>query len=92
MEEDAERPEQRAVEDGTTLMRDFGVKDQGAFSPLRSLVCEAVTAIPATGGAVTALLTVRVGIVVAAILYVSWAVNRDDVHKIRSFIFMYAVL
>lgn len=92
MEEDAERPEQRAVEDGTPLMWDFGVKDQGAFSPLRPLVCEAVTAIPATGGAVTALLTVRVGIVVAAILDVSWAVKQDDVYKIRSFVSMYAVM
>lgn len=60
-------------------MGDFGVKDQGAFSPLWRLFCEAVAAIPTTGGAVTALLTMRVGIVVAAVLDVSWAVNHDDV-------------
>lgn len=65
-------------------MWDFCVKDQRAFSPLRSLVCEAVTAIPPTGGAVTALLTVRVGVVVAAILDVSWTVNHDGTCQIRS--------
>lgn len=63
-------------------MGDFGVKDQGAFSPLWCLFCKAVAAIPSTGGAVTALLTVIVGIVVAAVLDVSWAVNHDDVRKI----------
>lgn len=63
-------------------MGDFGVKDQGAFSPLWRLFCKAVAAIPTTGGAVTALLTVIIGIVVAAVLDVSWAVNHDDVRKI----------
>lgn len=78
MEEDAEGPEQRAVGKATALMWDFSVKDQRAFGPLSALVCEAVAAIPSTGGAVAALLAVRVGVVVAAILDVPWTVNHDD--------------
>lgn len=78
LEEHAEGPEQRAVGKAIALMWDFSVKHQRAFRPLRSLVCEAVTAIPTTGGAVAALLTVRVGVVVAAILDVSGTVNHDD--------------
>ena len=57
-------------------MWDVSVKDQRAFGPLGSLVGEAVAAIPSTGGAVAALLTVGVGIVVTAILDVSRAVKR----------------
>lgn len=84
MEEDAEGPEQRAVGKAIALMWDFSVEDQRAFSPLRSLVCEAVTAVPPTGGAVAALLTVRVGVVVAAVLDVSGAVNHDGACQIRA--------
>lgn len=54
------------------LQRDPRVEHKGAFSPLRALVSKAITPVPATGGAVTALLTVLVGIVVAAILDMAW--------------------
>lgn len=36
-----------------------------------ALVCEAVTAVPSTGGAVTSMLTVGVGIVITAVLDVA---------------------
>lgn len=78
MEEDAEGPEQRAVGKAAALVREFSVKDQRAFGPLRRLVGEAVAAVPATGGAVAALLTVRVAVVVAAILDVSRTVKHDE--------------
>lgn len=54
------------------------MKDQGAFSPLRSLVGEAVAAIPSTGGAVTSLLTVGVGVVIATVLDVVWTENHEE--------------
>lgn len=58
-------------------MWDFGVKDQGAFSPQGALVCEAVAAVPSTGGAVASLLTVVVGVVVAAVLDVARTESHD---------------
>lgn len=52
------------------------MKDQRAFGPLRRLVCEAVAAVPAAGGAVAALLAVGVAVVVAAILDMSWTAKQ----------------
>ena len=54
------------------MQRNPRVEHKGAFSPLRALVSEAITPVPATGGAVTALLTVLVGIVVTTILDMAW--------------------
>lgn len=60
------------------------MKDQRALGPARPFVCEAVAAVPATGGAVAALLAVRVGVVVAAVLDVSRAVNTPPPRDITS--------
>lgn len=49
-----------------------GMKDQGAFGPQGALVSEAVAAVPSAGGAVTSLLTVGVGVMIAAVLNVAW--------------------
>lgn len=62
-------------------MRDFGVKDQSAFSPQGALVGEAVAAIPSTGGAVASLLAVGVGVVVAAVLDVARTENCGGVRR-----------
>lgn len=58
-------------------MWDAGVKDQGAFGPQGALVCEAVAAVPSTGGIVAALLAVGVGVVIAAVLDVARTESRD---------------
>lgn len=58
-------------------MWDFGVKDQSAFSPQGALVGEAVAAIPSAGGAVASLLTVGVGVVIAAVLDVARTESHD---------------
>lgn len=71
LQEDTERPEQGAVGEGAPVLWDVSVKDQGAFGPQGALVCEAVTAVPAAGGAVAALLAVGVGVVIAAVLDVA---------------------
>lgn len=62
-------------------MRDFGVEDHGSFGPHRSLVREAVAAVPTTGGAVTSLLTVGVGVVVTAVLDVARTDGRDGIRR-----------
>lgn len=49
-------------------MWDVGVQDYRAFSPFGALVCEAVAAVPSTGGAVTSVLAVGVGVVIATVL------------------------
>lgn len=89
MEEDAEGPVERAVGGAAALRSHFSVKHQRAFSPLRPLAGEAVAAIPSTGGAVAALLTVRVSIVVAAVLDVSRTVNNDETGKKRASNFIF---
>lgn len=76
LKEDTESPEQGCIGEGATLMWDFGVNDQGAFSPLGFLVCEAIAAIPSTGSTVASLLAVGVGIMITAILDVAWAENH----------------
>lgn len=53
------------------------MKDQGALGPQRALMFEAVAAIPSTGGAVTALLAVGVGVVIAAVLDMARTVNNN---------------
>lgn len=53
------------------------MKDQGAFSPLRALACEAVAAVPSTGGTVASLAAVGVGVVIATVLDVVWTESHD---------------
>lgn len=62
-------------------MRDFGVENHGSFGPHWSLVREAVAAVPTAGGVVTSLLTVGVGVVVAAVLDVAWTDGRDGIRR-----------
>lgn len=62
-------------------MRDFGVEDHGSFGPHGSLVREAVAAVPTAGGAVTSLLAVGVGVVVAAVLDVARTDGRDGIRR-----------
>lgn len=50
---------------------DSGVQHYRAFSPYRALMCEAVAAIPSTGGTVTSLFAVGVGVVIATVLDVA---------------------
>lgn len=78
MEENTERPQQGAVGKGATLQWAFSVEDQGAFSPHGALVCEAVAAVPSTGGAVTSLLAVGVGVVITAVLDVARTESHDE--------------
>ena len=77
LEEDTGSPEQGDVGEGAVLMWDSGVEDQGAFGPTGALVFEAVAAVPSTGGAVASLLTVGVGVVIAAVLGVTRTESRD---------------
>lgn len=77
LEEDTGSPEQGDVGEGAMLMWDSGVEDQGAFGPAGALVFEAVAAVPSTGGAVASLLTVGVGVVIAAVLGVTRTESRD---------------
>lgn len=78
LQEDAERPEQRAVGKGAALVWDPGVEHHGSFGPRRRLLREAVAAVPAAGGAVATLLAVGVGVVVAAILDMAWTDRFND--------------
>lgn len=59
-------------------MWDPGVEHHGSFGPRRSLLREAVAAIPAAGGAVASLLAVGVGVVVAAVLDVARTDGVND--------------
>lgn len=40
-------------------------------------MCEAVAAVPSTGGAVASLLAVGVGVVIATVLDVAWTESHD---------------
>lgn len=62
-------------------MRDFGVEDHGSFGPHGGLVREAVAAVPTAGGVVTSLLTVGVGVVVAAVLDVARTDGRGGIRR-----------
>lgn len=59
------------------MLWEVGVNDQGALGPQGALVCEAVTAVPSTGGAVASLLAVGVGVVIAAVLDVARTESND---------------
>ncbi len=55
----------------------LNVKDQGALGPQGALVCEAVTTVPSTGGVVTTLLAVGVGVMITAVLDVAWTESHE---------------
>lgn len=71
LQEGAEGPEKGTVGKCAVLQGDVGVQEQGTLSPQRDVVPVTVTPVPATGGAFTALVTVRVGIVVSAVVDVA---------------------
>lgn len=68
----------------------FDVKNHGAFGPRGALVCEAVAAVPSTGGAVASLLAVGVGVVITAVLDVTrtdrWKQHMQQFSGINSLV------